>query len=181
MNSKQLNGLPVLSLESGEKLGSLSRTYVDGPNKRIAGFAFTESGGFLQVESEPKVDASDVHTVGPDAIIIDSREAVKGATVNKRFPDFIVLDDLAHRPVMSANGTTLGQIASLDFDNHTFKLTEIEVSSGYFSSNRTIPIRQVITVGPDYVIVDDGAIRADGKSAAAELEPMPDAIEGSIA
>jgi sporulation protein YlmC with PRC-barrel domain len=175
MNSKQLHGLAVLSLDSGEKLGSLARTYVDGPKKRIAGFAFTESGGFMQVESEPNIDAGDVHTVGPDAIIVDSRDAVHGRNVNEHFADYLVLDELAHRPVLSANGTSVGQVASLDFDNHSLELTEIEVSSGRFAANRTISMRQVITVGRDYVIVDDGAVRVEQEI----TEPMPDIVAES--
>lgn len=172
MNSKELHGLAVMSLESGEKLGSLARTYVDGPKKRIAGFAFTESGGFMQVESEPKVDTSDIRTVGPDAIIVDSRESVHGENVNQHFADFLVLDELANRPVLSANGTSVGQVASVDFDNHSFALTDIEVSSRHFAASRTIPMRQVVTIGRDYVIVDDGAVRVEQKIA----EPIPDIV-----
>jgi sporulation protein YlmC with PRC-barrel domain len=178
MNSKELHGLAVMNLESGEKLGKLARTYVDGPQKRIAGFAFTESGGFMQVESEPNIDTRDVRTVGPDAIIVDSREAIHGKNVNEHFADYLVLDELAHRPVLSANGTSVGQVASLDFDNQSFALTNIEVSSGHFSANRTIPMSQVITFGRDYVIVDDGAVSV-GQAIAA---PMPDIVaEGSPA
>ena len=82
MNSKDLHELPVLSIESGEKLGTLARTYLDGPEKRLAGFAFTESGGFRKVESEPNIDTKDVRTLGPDALIVDRRESIHGDTVN---------------------------------------------------------------------------------------------------
>ena len=96
----------MLSLESGEKLGTLARTYLDGPEKRLAGFAFTESGGFLKVESEPNIDTKDVRTLGPDALIVDRRESIHGDTVNAHYGDFFVLDELIRRPVMSRNGTS---------------------------------------------------------------------------
>jgi sporulation protein YlmC with PRC-barrel domain len=172
MNSKDLHGIAVLSIESGEKLGSLARTYVDGPKKRIAGFAFTESGGFMQVESEPNIDTRDVRTLGPDAIIVDSRDAIHGKNVNEHFADYLVLDELAHRPVLSASGTSIGQVSSLEFDTDSFALTEIDVSSGRFAANRAIPMRQVITIGRDYVIVDDGAVRVEQAIA----EPIPDIV-----
>jgi sporulation protein YlmC with PRC-barrel domain len=172
MNSKDLHGIAVLSIESGEKLGSLARTYVDGPKKRIAGFAFTESGGFMQVESEPNIDSGDVQTVGPDAIIVNSRTSIHGKNVNEHFGDYLVLDELAHRPVLSASGTSIGQVSSLEFDTDSFALTEIDVSSGRFAANRAIPMRQVITIGRDYVIVDDGAVRVEQAIA----EPIPDIV-----
>ena len=179
MNSKELHGLPVLSLESGEKLGTLARSYLDGPQKRLAGFAFTESGGFLKVESEPKIDTKDIHTVGPDAVIVDRRESVHGDTVSAHYADFLVLDELIHRPVLSRNGTSVGQVASVEFDNHSFRLTEIEVQHGRFAAHQQIPIRQVVTIGPDYVIVNDGAIRTEEAPAIAAIEPTPEIIEGS--
>ena len=179
MNSNQLHGLPVLSLESGEKLGTLARTYLDGPQKRLAGFAYTESGGFLKVESEPKIDTKDVRTVGPDAVIVDRRESVDGDVVSAHYEDFLVLDELIHRPVLSRNGTSVGQVASVEFDNRSFHLTTIEVQHGRFAAHQQVPIRQVVTIGPDYVIVNDGAIRTEEAPTIAAIEPAPEIIAGS--
>ena len=179
MNSRQLHELQVLSLESGEKLGTLARTYLDGPQKRLAGFAFTESGGFLKVESEPNIDTTDVRTVGPDAVIVDRRESVQGDAVNAHYADFLVLDELIHRPVLSRNGTSVGRVASVEFDNRSFRLTEIEVQHGRFAVHQQIPIRQVVTIGPDYVIVNDGAIRLGDAPVIAAVEPTSEIIEGS--
>jgi len=179
MNSKDLHGLPVLSIESGEKLGTLARTYLDGPEKRLVGFAFTESGGFRQIESEPNIDTKDVRTLGPDALIVDRRESIRGDTVNAHYEDFLVLDELTHRPVMSRNGTSIGHVASVEFDDRSFRLTGIEIQHGLFGAHEQIPIRKVVTIGPDYVIVDDSAIRTEEAPAIAAHEPTPEIIEGS--
>jgi hypothetical protein len=58
-------------------------------------------------------------------------------------------------------------------------LTEIEVQHGRFAAHQQIPIRQVVTIGPDFVIVNDGAIRTEETPAVVAIEPTPEIIEGS--
>src|SRR5688500_3566928 len=81
VNSKNLKNLPVMSIEGGEKLGTVSRAYVDAAQKRIVGFAYSAGGGFMQAESEPKLDAEEVHTLGPDALMLDHKGGETGASV----------------------------------------------------------------------------------------------------
>lgn len=155
MNSKHLNGLQVLNVDGGAKLGTVSRAYVDREAKRIAGFAYSAGGGFMRVESEPKLDTSEVRSLGPDALMIEHDLGDSGASVSERYHTLLVLDEMHNRPILTENGTAVGKIASIDFDNHSYELAQIEISPGYFKTHSTVPIDQVITVGPDYVIVDD--------------------------
>ena len=158
MNSKDLNGLIVLSINDGQRLGTVNRTYVDGPAKQIAGFSFTESGGFMQVESEPKLDTSDVRSVGPDALTIEDRSAVRAVRLNEQYADLLVLEKVSQLPVLTEGGSSVGHVVSVEFDPHSYALTGLEVSSGRFKVNRSIQIDHVITIGRDYIIVDEGLV-----------------------
>ena len=159
MNSKELKSLNVLTVDGGEKLGSLARTYVDGTEMRIVGFAFREGGSFMQVESEPKLDTSDIHSLGPDALLLDHKESVHGAEVNERAGELQILEEISGRSLLTEGGDSMGEVASISFDAHSFALTEIELSAGHFKANTTIPIDQVVIIGRDYVIVNDGDAR----------------------
>lgn len=158
VNSKELKGIPVLSIDGGEKLGSVSRAYVDAPQKRIVGFAYNAGGGFMQTESEPKLDAEEVHTLGPDALMLDKKEGETGASVSERYSQLSILDDVSSLPVLSESGVLAGHVASIDFDQNSYELTQLEVSPGHFKSNQAIPIEHVVTIGRDYVIVQDAVI-----------------------
>ena len=170
MNSKELKGLPVLSIDGGEKLGSVSRAYVDAEQRRIVGFAYNAGSGFMQAESEPKLDAEEVHTLGPDALMLDHKGGDTGASVSQRYSELLVLDEIAGLPLMSENGTSAGQMASVEFDQHSYQLTGIDISHGRFKGHQRAPIDHVVTIGRDYVIVRDAILEPD--PAPAELPPL---------
>jgi uncharacterized protein YrrD len=155
MNSKQLHGLQVISADSGEKVGSVTHAYLDVAAKRLAGVAYSAGGGLLAPQSEPKVDMAEIHALGPDALILDDPDAARGAEVERRFGELVPLEQLGTRSVLTVSGTLLGKIASVDFDEHDYAVTQIEASPGLLRSNQAIPIAQVMTIGPDYVIVGD--------------------------
>jgi uncharacterized protein YrrD len=173
MNSKELKGIPVLSIADGEKLGTVSRAYVDAAQRRIFGFAYTAGGGFLQTESEPKLDLAEVHSLGPDALMLDHKGGETGASVSQRYSELLVLDEIASLPLLSEGGIALGKLASIEFDATTYELTGLDVSHGAFSANKRIGIDRVTAIGRDYVIVADVVSRSD------EARIPPDASDAS--
>ena len=172
MNSKELKGIPVLSIDGGENLGSVSRAYVDAKQKLIVGFAYSASGGFMQAESEPKLDAEEVHTLGPDALMLDHKGGETGASISQRYSELLVLDEIAGLPVLTENGTSAGQMASVEFDQHSYQLTGMDISHGRFKGHQRASIDQVVTIGRDYVIVRN-AILEPGEPASTPVELPP--------
>ncbi len=157
MNNKDVKGIAVISIADGEKLGTVDRAYVDQASKRIVGFAVGSGGGLLAADSAPafKIDADEVHSLGPDAMTLDRKLEVSGEQTNARYGELTELDELTQRKVVTEGGTFVGQVASVDFDERTFRLTEFEASPGFFKSNRRVPVDQVISVGADLVVVSD--------------------------
>lgn len=162
MNSKELTGLQVISARSGERTGTVAHAYLDPAAKRIAGFAVHAGGGLFSPESEPLVDAREIQALGPDALVIDDLSATSGDAVTQQYGALIPLDGLMGRSVLTKNGTAFGKVASVEFDPKSLKLQGVETSPGFFKSNRTIPLSQVTTIGPDYVIVVDAVLADSG-------------------
>jgi uncharacterized protein YrrD len=164
VNSKQLKGLAVISIKDGEKLGTIDQVFVDAGAKRIVGFAVRHGGGrlFPSVEEQAPelIDVDDVHAVGPDAVTLSDKGAIRGDQTRARLDQLMNLDDLTKLKTVTEGGTALGTVASAEVDDRSFALRELEVSAGFFASNRHLPIGQVVSIGHDLVVVDD-AVAAD--------------------
>ena len=172
MNNKHAKGLAVLSIAAGKQLGAVDHVYLDAAAKRVVGFHVTSGGGFLSSDPDAglMVDAADVHSLGPDALTLDDAAAAHGAALAATYGGLLPIDDLLKRRVVTEDGVNLGQVASVEFDERTFRLLEIEVSPGFFKGNKRIPIADVISVGEDAVMVA-GAVLA---AADAETTPPPE-------
>lgn len=178
MQGKQMNGLPVISIVDGERLGEVERTYVDPAAKRVIGVAYSAGGGLFTPEISPRLDVSCIHSLGPGALTVDNRNAIHGETIDRMFADLTTLDDLSGRAVLTRGGTALGKVSAVDFDERTFRLTEFEVSRGLMAGTRAVSIEQVATIGLDYVIVKDDVwandAAADAQADTASEQPQPE-------
>lgn len=173
MNSKHLKDLAVISIADGEKLGTVSHTYVDTAAKKITGFAFTAPSGVFAPESAPRVDAAHVHSIGPDALTLDDKSAVQGGPLDEGGAQLVELSALAKQKVVTEGGVLVGQVASVEFDGQAFHLTQFEVSPGFFKGNKMVPIAHVTSIGPDLIVVADAVL--------AEPEPKTDGGEDAAA
>ena len=161
MNSKQLKGLAVISIKDGEKLGTINQVFLDPGAKRIVGFAVQQGGGGLLAPADagaPElIDVDDVHAIGPDAVTLSDKGAMRGDQTRAQLDRLMELDDLTKLKTVTEGGTALGGVASAEIDDRSFALRELEVSTGLFSSNRHVPIGEVLSIGHDLVVVSDVA------------------------
>lgn len=170
MNSKHINGISVVSLDAGEKLGNVNDIVFEEAGRRIAALGVHVASGSRAADlADPSwLAAKDVHAIGPDALTVQSVSVLHesppaDATLH--------LDDLLKRKVVTASGVYVGQVASVEVADDSPAVTEIEVSPGLLKSNRMVPIDQVSTIGEEMVIVSD-AVAED--QASAESEPQPE-------
>ena len=165
MNSKDITGIAVVSIAEGKKLGTVERVYLDPDSQRVVGFAVGSGGGLLS--SQPAaglmVDVTEVHSLGPDALTLDEATAARGAEVTAASASLPSLDDLTKRKVVTEGGTYVGQVASIEFDERGFHLTEVEVSPGFFQGNVRVPSEHLISIGKDLLVVAD-AVCAESES-----------------
>lgn len=177
MNSKQLTGLAIVGIADGTIIGRVSQTLFDPEAKRVVGFATT---GDVPADGR-MIDVAEVHSVGPDALMVDAAAAVRGAKTGAAAGGLVPLDDLVKRKVVTEGGTFVGEVASLEFDERRFDLTEVEVSTGFFKTNTRVPATQLVSVGDDILVVAD-AVCADAEPEPATAEPTAERfVVGDVA
>jgi len=155
MNNKTIKGTSVIGIADAERFGQVTRVYLDPGAKAVVGFVVDKGNGLMAPTSAVRVDAASVRSLGPDALMVDDVSALGGDETVARYDDLVDLDTLVHHRVVTEGGTLVGQVASVSFDEHTFGLTEVEVSPGFFKSNKVIPIDQVVSIGSELIVVVD--------------------------
>ena len=121
MQGEELRGLAVVSVRQAEKLGTVDDLLVDVSNHRMA--ALLLQGGVFR--EGPMVRWSDIHSLGPDAIMVDDSSAAV-ATANENHD--VRLSDLRDTRVVGDNGELEGTVAGVDFDADSGKVTAYIVS-----------------------------------------------------
>jgi sporulation protein YlmC with PRC-barrel domain len=144
----ELRGRAVISLAEGEKLGTVKDLVLHPGDREIEGFVL-ETGGpdsFLPFGRFGKV--------GPDAIIVESKQAVEPAG---QMNGSLQVADISKMEVMNSDGTKLGQVADIDFDLTTGALNTIELKAGGVfglgAQNYSIPSSQIRAFGADVITI----------------------------
>ncbi|HET8524818.1 MAG TPA: PRC-barrel domain-containing protein [Thermomicrobiales bacterium] len=162
MTLKDLQGMAVISIEDGTKVGSISRVYVDPAEKRVVGISVDPGSSLIEVDSTKLIDVSDIHSLGPDALTIVDVSQIEGNETNARWMDLLDMDRMTNDKVVTEGGEQVGGVAAVRFNPRDFMLTGIEVSPGFFKTNKFVPIDQVITIGPDMMIVSNAVCEPAG-------------------
>jgi uncharacterized protein YrrD len=152
VKSKNVKGLAVINVTDGAKVGEVERVFLDPKKKQVVGFVIDPGGGLLSPEASLLADTVEVHSLGSGALTLDSA-APRGGDTSARYGDLIDLATLHGRQVFTADGSYLGTIGSASFDERSFAMSTIEVSGGLFESTKEIPVSQIMTIGPEVVVV----------------------------
>ncbi len=155
--SKDLIGLPVFSLEEGEKLGQVKDLVLD-PGKRAI-IAITV-GTKKMFQEEKIVPFHKIHHIGPEALLLSSTAHLEKKT---NLPQMM---KLINRPlhicgnrVMSEDGTTLGKVREYYADMNTGALTNLEMGNnfldGFLKGKAFLSAEQIVVFGADVIIVRD--------------------------
>lgn len=159
MATELRKGAPVISLADGVKLGTIDHLYLDPALKQIVGFSFHQGGGLFSAKTTGLIDVVDVHAFGPDAVTIDSLEAVRTQlAVDNRCDDLIDIEDLLKREVVTEGGTKVGSVTAVQFSEESYKVTTIQVSASFFPDPQLIWAHEVMHIGTDLIVVLDEVI-----------------------
>lgn len=191
MNTKQIKGLPVVSIAEGHRLGVVHRLYSDREGQQIAGLAIDVSGhspiarqvtDLVQGKSKSSdsggisfLPIEDVHAIGPDAVTIDEDAKLQtDRDPHAEGSDILDLDQLHGRKVVTEGGTYVGDVATIAIDPQSFQLTGVDASSGLFSGNTHIARDMVTSIGNDIIIVKNEVLPS-------EVEETPELAAGQRA
>ncbi len=161
VNTKDIKGLPAVSAADGEKIGQVERAYLHLEERRVVGFAIGTGAHLFSTESSRMVDTSEIQAIGHDLLTLPDATSAQGQETTTRYGELIDLEDLTRRQIYTEGGTLVGGVASAEFDPHSYAWTSIEAGPGHFKKHTTIPVDQIVTVGPEFVIVRNDVSTGD--------------------
>lgn len=168
MTTKLTKGTPVISLADGVKLGTIDHVYLDPVRKEIVGFSFHQGGGFFGTKTTGLIDVSDIHAVGPDAVTIVDLSAVRSElAIGAHCEELTELEDVVKREVVTEGGTQVGKVTAIQFGEDSYRLTAIQVSSGFFPEPRLIGSQEIQHIGTELVVVANDVCAPAGDVASA--------------
>lgn len=161
MNFEDIKGRAVITIEEGERIGSIHDAVYDLEARQLLSF-IVASGGLIG-GSKHIVDVGSIHVIGPDAVTVQrSQDLRSGDDVPEPLAR---LSDLRRRNVITEGGHEIGRVSDLQIDDTTHELIALETRSGSrllpMVGNRTaIPVSEVVSFGGDVVTVRDTAVPA---------------------
>jgi len=157
MNSKQISGLPVVSIAGGHKLGNVEDVYIDAQLRSVLGYtvAMVRATDSAETETRRWLPAASIKAIGPDALMVPDDTAVASSSTPE---GVIVLSEVSKRKVVTEGGTLVGQISSLELDPKGTSVASVEVSPGLFKSSKMVTPSQIVSMGDELMVVRDSVL-----------------------
>lgn len=172
-NVSELIGKPVISVETGDKLGNVADALLADGDVRLV--ALVISGGLLG--KEHVLPFRDIQTLGGDTILVRSQSGVVGAREWRESGTRATRSSsLKGRPVVTATGHRLGEVSDFLIDDQTGAFDALEIAASDLGGLRTkrslVRPGPEIRIGPDAVVVPESATTAPD-AGQTEGEPPP--------
>ena len=151
MNAQDLKGLAVITLAEAERLGRVDDVVFEtGPLRAAALRLKTPSGDRL-------VSLDEVRSVGADAIVAETTALVGQSDQTLSRQNLPGLAELAKLKVVDDEGSYLGQIARLDIDPSSGRVTSLDVRKGqtlgFGGETTAVMPEQIVSVGADLMTI----------------------------
>ncbi len=149
-------GKPIFTIDNGKKVEDVDDVLYNPHLNKIEGLLVDKGGLF----SEAKVILfDDIRSLGEDAVLIDSPHVLKKASDTEKSIETLAKSEtyLTNTKIITEEGTELGKISDIYFDNKTGAVEEFEVSQGAVkniqSGKKRVKVSDIVTVGEDATIV----------------------------
>jgi uncharacterized protein YrrD len=185
-------GKPVVAYDSGESMETVTDLIFDQNSNRLLGFLVDEGGWFRDAKVLP---ISQVKAIGPDAVIVASKEAIVAATDIPAIQQVLERNNiLKDTRIMTLDGRDLGTMIDLYFDQLTGAVEGYEASGGLFadaySGRSFIPAPDTLKIGEDVAFVPSetadlmqeqvGGLKAAMQSAGEKLQETAQATSEKL-
>lgn len=160
-NAKDLQGLAIVDVANGRKLGSADEIVVSPDSGRLLGFVMKSLG--VLSPNERIVEMSDVRSIGADAITVEGEEVAH--------TDAAVADEIREvrggkrglngKKVVTQDGTLVGTISDYAIDEQEARVKALMLGGGLFEKGDAIPADRIVSVGEDVVVVSEPGTGAE--------------------
>jgi uncharacterized protein YrrD len=156
IKAKDVVGLRIVSLKDGKELGTIEDILYDPSSQQVKALLLQKSGLFSE---EKALILPNIYAIGKDAVTVNSADAIQsvsslGDPISEMAKNDQYLDKTR---VLTEDGTDLGKVTDIYFDQTTGAVTEFEVSQGLLknaeSGKKRVAISDIVTVGEEATIV----------------------------
>jgi sporulation protein YlmC with PRC-barrel domain len=155
MEAKRLNGLAVVSLQEGAKLGQVEQPLFDLATRQL---------GALQVQGAAGtfvIPFAQLEHIGSDAVTVASSQVTQTPSTGSALGDLRSLQDLGKLKIVDQAGTFLGTLSDLDVDPDTGQITRLTAHTGGMlgmgGTTTVLEADMILTVGPEMLTVATAA------------------------
>lgn len=150
-------GKTIVAYDTGERVARIQDLIFDHQSNRVLGLLVDEGGLFGKARV---VSVKAVQSIGPDAVIINAKEAIVDA---EQAPEMqAILDQktsLKNTQIMTVGGQELGTFLDVFYDEHTWDVVGYEVSGGLFADIYTghsfVPTPLTLKFGKECAFVEN--------------------------
>jgi len=167
--TRELKGMPVLTLQEGERLGQVRDLILDPAARQVVALILDRRvGGEDQV-----VATANVRNVGAAAITVEDRGSLVSLGRIPRFQELAQgRKPLQGKMVITEGGTRLGHVDDMEVDVQTFRLVSL-VLKGFAGRGQSIAADRVRTIGADAIVVREEPAAVEASAAPLEVvEPV---------
>ncbi|MBE3588449.1 MAG: PRC-barrel domain-containing protein [Thermoanaerobacteraceae bacterium] len=158
--SKQFIGMPVISLQEGQQIGTVRGLVVDPEKKAVAALIIEQKGWFKEQKYIP---FARVHSVGENVITVDRSSNAERAV---KLPDIVRLVKervgITGARIVTENGALLGQVDEYYVDLVAGDIVGLEFSGGFLDSvmqgRAFLDTTHVRTIGKEVIVAADEAL-----------------------
>ncbi len=148
-----LIGTQVITRDSGRKLGVINQVWVDIDQRSVVALGmrstlFTGEQRYIYLES--------IRQIG-DVVLVDTEDSIEAVNIYN-------YSTLIDSEVITETGELLGKVRGFKFEVETGKVTDLVIASfglpwipSQLISTYELPIDEIVSTGPDRLIVFEGA------------------------
>jgi sporulation protein YlmC with PRC-barrel domain len=145
----------VITRDNGKRLGVVNQVWVDIDQREVVAISLRDS--LLAISGMPRyMFLSSINQIG-DVILVDNEDVIEDIDVE-------AYSNLVNWEVITETGELLGKVRGLSFNGETGKLTSLVIASlgipqipEQFLSTYELPIEEIVSSGPNRLIVFEGA------------------------
>ena len=155
-----IGGKPVLTRAGGEKIASIKELIVSPDRTRIVGLLL-DGGGLLTEDRVVPIDQ--LLSAGEDAVIITDHSAIYPVSrYGEAVESMKVKDKLVGKRAVTDQGEAQGKITDVVFEEQTGNIAGFDLSGIRYGDAEYgpvfLPVNEVISIGPDAMIIQAGAV-----------------------
>jgi len=166
MKYSHLIKLSIVSVESGNKLGEVAGLIINYDTGKCLALLLKPDSVFGKKKI---VLFDDINNLGDDAVMVQNKGSIIPLKSSDELATVVKKDiKIISNKVITYSGDLLGEIKDYEFDEVSFKLTKLFVSTGFLKDlikgELIITANKIVSIGRDAIIVKDAVVGAGGKS-----------------